>query len=251
MNITLENISFAYSKTPLFENISAQLAPGKVHFLAGPNGCGKSTLLKIMAGFLAPLSGTVKLDERPLDSYSDGERARIMGVMWQDLPTSLDFTVRETVEIFASARFKRLQKLSAEEQSSIDQALLDVGLFDLALRRINTLSGGERQRMMLAGVMALAPEVMLLDEPTCALDPAHRNMVFALLKEYAKKHTVLVITHDLELLARAEDQVWLLDSEKNFQSGRADMILTESVLSKVYNAPAKVIWQDTRRIYFD
>ena len=252
MKIALGNIAFAYDKGAFLQDITSELAPGKVHFLAGPNGSGKSTLLKILAGYLAPDAGRVKLDDRDLISYSGWERARHLGVMWQSSNPALDFSVREMVEITASARFPRLQKLSGADEKIIENALAAFGLSALAHRRVNTLSGGERQRVMLAGMLALEPEVLLLDEPTSALDPAHRNQAFALLEEYACTHTVLVITHDLELLARAAGMVWLLDMQKNFYAGNAAGILTETILSKVYNAPAQVVENDSRRrIYFD
>ena len=252
MNIALENIAFAYDKAAFLQGITAELAPGKVHFLAGPNGSGKSTLLKISAGYLTPDAGKIKLDDRDLTAYSGMERARHLGVMWQSSNPALDFTVREMVEITASARFPRLQKLSSTDEEIIENSLAAFGLSSLTNRRVNTLSGGERQRVMLAGMVTLAPDVMLLDEPTSALDPAHRNSAFALLEEYAQTHTVLVITHDLELLARAAGTVWLLDMQKNFYAGNAEEILTEETLSKVYNATAQVAKENTRRrIYFD
>ena len=252
MKIALENIAFAYTGDSFLQGITAELAPGKVHFLAGPNGSGKSTLLKISAGYLTPDNGKIKLDDRDLTTYSGMERARHLGVMWQSSGVALDFTVREMVEITASARFRRLQKLSLADEEIIENALTSVGLQDFSSRRVNTLSGGERQRVMLAGMLALTPEVMLLDEPTSALDPAHRNLAFALLEEYAQAHTVLVVTHDPELLARAAGTVWLLDMQKNFYAGSAGNMLTESVLSKVYNAPAQVVVEKSRRrIYFD
>lgn len=252
MNIALENIAFAYTGDTFLQGITAELAPGKVHFLAGPNGSGKSTLLKISAGYLTPDNGKIKLDERDLTAYSGMERARHLGVMWQSSNPALDFTVREMVEITASARFPRLQKLSSTDEEIIENALAAFGLSSLAHRRVNTLSGGERQRVMLAGMLALEPQVLLLDEPTSALDPAHRNSAFALLEEYARTHTVLVITHDLELLARAAGTVWLLDMQKNFYAGSAENMLTESVLSKVYNSSAQVVTVNSRRrIYFD
>ncbi len=252
MKIALENIAFAYDKGAFLQDITAELAPGKVHFLAGPNGSGKSTLLKILAGYLAPDGGKVKLDDRDLTAYSGMERARHLGVMWQTSNPALYFSVREMVEITASARFPRLQKLSENDETVIENALAAFGLSGLAQRRVNTLSGGERQRVMLAGMLALEPQVLLLDEPTSALDPAHRNQAFALLEEYARNHTVLLITHDLELLARAAGVVWLLDMQKNFYAGNAEEILIEETLSKVYNAAAQVAKENTRRrIYFD
>ena len=124
MNIALENIAFAYTGDAFLQGVTAELAPGKVHFLAGPNGSGKSTLLKISAGYLAPDAGKIKLDDRDLTAYSGMERARHLGVMWQSSNPALDFTVREMVEITASARFPRLQKLSPADEEIIENSYL-------------------------------------------------------------------------------------------------------------------------------
>ena len=104
MNMTLENISFAYGNKEVFTNVNAVLAPGRVHYLAGCNGSGKSTLLKLLAGYLVPADGTIKLNGTALAEISGSTRARQLGVMWQNPAPALDFSVQETVEITASAR---------------------------------------------------------------------------------------------------------------------------------------------------
>ena len=253
MNMTLENISFTYGNKEVFTNVNAVLAPGRVHYLAGCNGSGKSTLLKLLAGYLVPADGTIKLNGTALAEISGSTRARQLGVMWQNPAPALDFSVQETVEITASARFPRLGFLNAEDQLAIDRALELFELEKLRDQKISTLSGGERQRTVLAGLFALQPEIMLLDEPTCALDPAARNRTAELLEKYAENHTVLVITHDPELLGRAAGTVWLLDGRGAFLSGSAESMLTSEVLSKVYSTAATVesTADGRKHIFFD
>ena len=93
MKITLDKLSAGYDGKRLFSDISAELQPGKPHFLAGPNGGGKSTLLKLMCNYLQPVSGTVLLDDKPIGKYSFAERARRLGVVWQSVRPGLDFSV--------------------------------------------------------------------------------------------------------------------------------------------------------------
>lgn len=253
MLLSLENLTFAYGKRVLFSDLNSALAPGKVHYLAGPNGAGKSTLLKLLCGYLAPRAGRVKLDDADLQDLNSSFRARHLGVVWQNSVPTLDFSVRETVEIASSARFPRLGSMSKNDAEVIDKALTMFDLQHLSSRIIHTLSGGERQKTALAGIFALEPDIMLLDEPTSALDPAARNQVAEKLESYAVDHTVLVITHDLELLGRAAGNVWLLDKSGSFYSGNAESMLTNFVLSKVYNAPATVelAANNRKRIFFD
>ena len=240
MKITLDNISFGYNGKMLFSAISAELAPGKLHTLAGPNGCGKSTLLKIMCNYLTPLSGKVLLDGKSIEKYPFANRARHLGVVWQSVNPGLDFSVETMVEILASARFPRLGKLPASDRERIEQYLEKFGLSDKSRQLFSTLSGGEKQLLMLAAAATLAPDILLLDEPTSALDPAKCNMVTDFLLEYAKDHTVLAITHDLALPCKAAGELWLLDKAGNFYAGSTETMLNGELLSKVYNTPVSV-----------
>ena len=240
MKLTLDKLSFGYNGKMLFSDISAELSPGKLHTLAGPNGCGKSTLLKLMCNYLAPLSGRVFLDDKAIEKYSFAERSRRLGVVWQTLTPGLDFSVETMVEIIASARFPRLGKLSKSDKECIEENLEKFGLLAKSRQLFSTLSGGEKQLLMLAAAATLEPDILMLDEPTSALDPAKSNLAIKFLNEYAQKHTVLAITHDLTLPCEAGGKLWLLDKAGNFSSGNTEDMLTSEQLSKVYNTPATV-----------
>ena len=251
--MTLKDLSFAYRSRQLFSNINAELQPGFIHYLAGPNGSGKSTLLKLLSGFLVPSAGEILLDHRPLTEVSSSFRARNMGVLFQTVNTAMDFTVQEMIYITASARFQRLGRISSSDRQLLADAMEKFGINDLSDRAVNNLSGGERQRTLLAGLAALSPQILLLDEPTSALDPAHRNQVMNFLENYAQDHAVLIVTHDLELLSRANGQVWLLDAKSKFHSGSAAEMLNETLLTKIYNTPCTVEMRPNgkKRISFD
>ena len=253
MKLTIENISYSFGKREILKNISFELSPGNIHFLAGPNGAGKSTLLKILCGYYQPESGRVMLNERNLKHISGAERAALMGVLWQNVIPALDFSVREMTALVSTGKFSYWQDMQPSESKKIGQELQKFELYNLSEQTFNTLSGGEQQRVMLAGLSLLAPQIMLLDEPTSALDVFYRKLVMRHLREHAKNNIVLVITHDLDLLSRADGTVSLLDNSGNFYSGNASEILTTEILSKVYRTPANVICDvnGTRRIFFD
>lgn len=251
-NILLDNLSFGYGKNTLLKGISAQLQAGAVHYLTGPNGAGKSTLLKLLCGALVPDSGSIHINGKLLKEYSHLERARTIGTLWQNIDLNLDFTVRELVEILASARFPRLGKLADDDRAVIDNALEMFKLSDMQKQIVNTLSGGEKARTMLAGIFALSPDIMLLDEPAAALDPVWCNQTAGYLTEYAKKHLVLVITHDFELIGRAAGNLWLLGNNGEFFHGQAGDLLNCHLLSRIYgiNVQVEELSEQNKRISF-
>lgn len=253
MILALENLSFAYGKRAILNDLSLELTPGKIHYLAGSNGSGKSTLLKLICGALRPTAGRVMLDNRNIESFSGSARGRLIGAMWQENAPALDFTVREMVSILASARFPRWNSLSKQAWSKVDKAIEIFALEAFARQPVNTLSGGERQRVMLAGVAALEPEIMLLDEPTSALDPAYRKLAAEFLAQYAQDHIVLAVTHDLGWLAKAQGTLILLDTSENPCCGKAEKLLQSQLLSRIYRTPVTVeeLSDGSKRIYFD
>ena len=253
MNLIAENLTFGYPGKVLGENVNFCLAPGGINYLIGCNGCGKSTLLKTLAGYLMPQTGKVLLEGVLVSKYPHRVRARHIGVLWQNINSNLDFSVREMIEIIASPRLEVSGMQLVDQKKAMEKLSAQFGLEELLGCCFGKLSGGEKQRTLLAGLLLLAPDVLLLDEPTSALDPNWRNLVVELLEEYARKHTVLTVTHDLELIARARAMVLMPGSGKEFHCGNAEEIITGELLGKVYNAPA-VIERSAggrKRIYFD
>lgn len=253
MILTAENLAFGYNGRRLFSDISVTLTPGRLYSLAGPNGCGKSTLLKIMCNYLKPQNGCVKLDGKAIEEYSSAERSRRMGVVWQSTDPGLDFSVQEMVQIISSARFPRLGNITASDKQLIYSNLERFGLLEKRQQLFSTLSGGEKQQLVLAAAATLEPDILLLDEPASALDPANRNLVYNFLAEYAKDHTVLAITHDLAMPCRSGGMLLLLDKAGNFYSGEAEKLLNSELLSKIYNTPTTVETTSTgkKRVFFD
>ena len=254
MNLQLNNISFRYlPQQNLFSSLSAELTPGRIHYLAGPNGSGKSTLLKVLGAYLKPCSGKVLFNGQDLAALDMVQRARQVGIVWQIQQPLWDFPVREIVMMLSEVRFPRWHKLHASERAIIDSALQKFDLLAMSNQLPRTLSGGELQRTMLAGAFALSPEIMLLDEPTSALDPAWRNRVIAHLEEYARDHIVLVVTHDLELIGRAGDALWMLDGAGNFYSGSENKMFSAELWSRIYGTACNIECADNGRyrISFD
>lgn len=193
--ISIENVDLSYSgKTgdiKALENINFNIFPGEFLCVLGPSGCGKSTLLKILAGFIQPTSGTVKLDGELIKGI-DWHR----GVVFQNPPLYEWFSVRENI-----AFGPKMRKLPKEEYTKLtDEYLAKVGLTDFADKKIYELSGGMKQRVSIARALINNPEILLMDEPFGALDALTRENVQDLTRKiwWDTGKTIFFITHDVE-----------------------------------------------------
>lgn len=245
-----EQLCFSYGERRIFQEVSLAVGRGELTMMLGPNGSGKTTLLRLLSGFLSPDSGQIMLAGRNLTQYGARARAAMLGVVPQTPPPALDFTVRDLVMLGCHAKLPQLSPPSPEDRQRVDEAMAALDLTALADRPANRLSGGERQRVMLAGALALAPEALLLDEPTSALDPHHRLLVMRLLKDYARDHAVLMITHDFELAGVFAEQLLLVDGTGCLEAGPPELLLTAATLTRIYRTPAEVLLREGRRRIF-
>jgi iron complex transport system ATP-binding protein len=221
----------------VLREVELQLEPGELLGIIGPNGSGKSTLLRIGAGVLHPTRGEVSLLGRPLARLSRREVARTLGYLPQLIHSDFDFTVEEVVTM---GRFPHLRGLGfpgPDDLACVDRALKLTGLEPLRSRRISRLSGGERQRVHLAAMIAQEPQIMLLDEPTTALDIQHQVLFFRLLRRLITEGTaVVVVIHDLNLAAQFCTRLALLDRGAVIHSGPPEEVITTQRLRSVYGS---------------
>lgn len=233
-------VSFAYDGQPVLCSVDLALAPGEFGALLGPNGSGKSTLLRCLLGRLRPQQGRVELAGRPLAEVAAAERARQVGYLPQEVHAAYRLTVAQVVLL---GRYPHLSfGLESERDLEIARRCLErTDTIELAPRGFHTLSGGEKQRVLLASVLAQEPAVLLLDEPTAALDIHHQHEVLELLAGLcAEGIAVLMVTHDLNLAARWADRVWLLCRGAVTGCGTPAEVLTVERLSEVYGERLRV-----------
>jgi iron complex transport system ATP-binding protein len=207
----------------------------------GPNGSGKSTLLRLLLGTLQPTGGEVRYLGRPLHGWSRRELARRIAVVQQQEEIAFPLTARELV---ALGRYPFLGNFRSErpaDREAIDLAMFRCDVLPLAGRLVQTLSGGERQRVRLARALAQEPALLVLDEPTVALDVRHEMAIFELLRQLAAGGvTVLIVTHNLNLAARYADHLVVLDEGRVAAAGPASRVLTAPLVERVYRWPITV-----------
>ncbi|GAB3125333.1 heme ABC transporter ATP-binding protein [Glaciibacter psychrotolerans] len=224
----------------ILDEVDFVAQPGEVHALIGPNGAGKSTLLAVIAGDQATTAGAVRIAGRPLAEWQLRALARERAVLLQDHSVFFPFTVRQVVEMGRAPWARTAQE--DEDDAAVAAALTATDIEHLAERRLPTLSGGERARAAFARVLAQRTGILLLDEPTAALDLGHQEAVLQLARERARAgDAVVVVLHDLSLAAAWSDRITLLERGRVVASGTPGDVLTAERVSAVYRHPVEVI----------
>lgn len=237
MSLDLRDISVRFGRVRVLEGITAGLAAGEVTALIGPNGAGKSTLLRAAAGLL-PASGAVLLDGRA--AAPDARRAAV-AYMPQDTSAVSSLTLLEVVLL---GRLRSLGlRLPAGLVAEAETELSRFGLAALADRTLDAVSGGQRQLVYLAQALFRRPRVLLLDEPTAALDLRHQLVVLDTVRRTARQHGVVVAAamHDLSLAARFADTVLCLCGGRLDATGTPSEVLSPERLRRVYGVEAELL----------
>jgi cobalt/nickel transport system ATP-binding protein len=211
--------------TPALQGIDLRIAPGELVALVGANGAGKSTLLLHLNGLLLPGSGSVHIDGLAVTRATLPAVRRRVGYVFQDADDQLFMpTVRDDVAFGPL----NLGLPAAEVQARTDAALAAVGAAHLAGRAPYRLSGGEKRAVAIAGVLAMAPALLVLDEPTSGLDPAGRRRLIELLRGLTP--TRLIATHDLDLVLDLCTRVLVLHEGRLQADGPPQAVFADHAL---------------------
>jgi energy-coupling factor transport system ATP-binding protein len=241
MKIQFENVCFSYnSKLPepreVLKNISFEITEGECIGIIGPSGSGKTTLLQHFTGLLRPSSGTIYIDHRNIwkKGYSLSELRKKIGLVFQ-FPESQLF--EETVAADVGFGPKALGLGDEEISIRIEEALKLVGMENAIIgeRSPHQLSEGEKRRVAIAGVLAMAPDVLILDEPTACLDPAGVKLVLQILKKLHQEGiTIIIVTHSIEAIVQLVQRIIIMNHGEIFFDGVKEAPFSnEALLTKV------------------
>jgi iron(III) transport system ATP-binding protein len=207
VRVEFENVSLAYGRTRVLHDVSIRIEPGEFFALLGPSGSGKSTLLRLLAGFLRPQAGAIRVADQDVTRVAPWDRD--IGMVFQNYALWPHMTVRQNVAFGLEER--RLPREAIERK--VTAALDLVGLGEYGARRPGQLSGGQQQRVALARTIAIEPKVLLLDEPLSNLDAKLRIHMRAEILSLQRKLgiTTIFVTHDQEEALSIADRVAVLD----------------------------------------
>ena len=235
-HLALEAVGLTRAGRRVLEAVSADLRAGEVVGLLGPNGAGKTTLLRAALGLQA-VEGRVTLGGRPIGTLDARARARLVAYIPQDRSIAWPISVRALV---ALGRLPYRDGAAADARA-VDAALAAMDLTPLGPRPATALSGGERGRALIARALAQDAALILADEPTAGLDPAHAIALLARFRRIAAAgRGVLIALHDLGLAARSCDRILLLEGGRLVADGPPEAVLTADRLAKVYGITARI-----------
>jgi cobalt/nickel transport system ATP-binding protein len=224
--VEARGLRFAYPDgTPALDGVSFRVHAGESVAVVGANGAGKSTLLLALNGLVTPSAGEARIGEVPVTPATRAQIHRTVGYVFQDADDQLFMaTVREDVAFGPL----NLGLAAAEVEARVQAALETVGAAHLAGRAPYRLSGGEKRAVAIAGVLAMQPSVLLLDEPSAGLDPASRRRLITLLNSFS--HTKLVATHDLDLVLDTCSRVLVMRDGRIEADGTAAAVFSDAAL---------------------
>ncbi len=234
--LRVAGVEFGYRAEPVLAGIDLEVRDGEMVGIVGPNGSGKSTLLRILAGLLDPRRGEVRLFEKPAREYPRIEAARYIAYVAQDLAPVFGYTVAEFV-MMGRRPYQGLWPFDNEEdEAAAREAMRETEVEAFAERTLFELSGGERRRVTIAAALAQEPSILLLDEPTAALDLHYQLQIHDLLDRLNRERsiTTVVVTHDLNLAALYCPRVVMLDRGRIIADGPPAEILSDERLAAVY-----------------
>ena len=223
--LEFRNVSFSYEPgIPVIDNLSFHIRKGETVGLIGANGAGKSTIMKLMLGLL-PAQGEILVDGMPVTKQNLSVIRQKIGFVLQDSDNQMFMpTVYEDM-IFGPRNYG----LSREEADArVDRVLRELGLENLKHRHNHKISGGEKRMAAIATILAMEPEMIVMDEPSTALDPVNRRRVISTIN--SRKETKLIASHDLDMILDTCQRVILLNHGRIVADGEAETILRDQAL---------------------
>ncbi len=234
--LKIKDLTYSYGTNEVLNNINISVSDGEFIAVIGPNGAGKSTLIKIIDGIIRPECDSIFLNDRSIVEIPRKELAGSIAYLPQESKFTFTYTVREVVLM---GRFPYLEAGWAylpEDLRVVKSVMEMMEISHFSQRNFNELSGGEKQRVLIASALAQEPRIILLDEPTTALDLRHQISIFEILKKLRKEQniTIIVVTHDINLAAQFCERIILMKSGQVIRDGVPENVLKFQVLQETF-----------------
>lgn len=229
--ISINNLSFRYQTRDVLNGISFDVRKKDYIGLVGPNGSGKTTLVKIILGLLKPVEGNISLFGKNSFSFNDHRKIGYLPQKVPSLTPRFPATVKEIVSLGILAGKKFPKYLRESDDQKIDDALDLLDIRDIKDHFISEISGGQQQRVLLARAIVNKPELLVMDEPTAALDPEMRERFFSMLDHLNKNEgmTILIVTHDIGSIGKYASKLLYLDKNIIFYGSFSDFCISEDI----------------------
>jgi len=242
--IEIKNLSVCYGATKALDNISCDIEKEDFVGLVGPNGGGKTTLAKAILGLLPSASGKISLFSQVLGAFADYSKIGYLPQKHTGINPLFPATVAEVILLGILSTKKWPKKINQNDWRKVDGLCKSLGLSNLKDKLISELSGGQQQKVMLARALVSEPELLILDEPSTALDPSSREDFFALLKELnnQKKTTIILITHDTGYIGQYANKLLYIDRKLVFFGKIADFCPSGDIESCFEKSGQHIIW---------
>ena len=226
IHIDIENLSFGYEKgNNIFDNFSLHIGENESVGLVGANGVGKSTLLKLLVGLNMGFTGEIRIEEIPVKKETLPQIREKIGYVFQDSDSQLFMsTVYEDIA-FAPRNYGLPED---EVERRVSRALALTGIEHLRDKHIYKMSGGEKKLASIATILSMTPDIILMDEPSVALDPRNRRKLINILNSF--EHLKLIATHDLDMILDTCSRTILMAEGKIIADGPTEEILSDKEL---------------------
>ena len=243
MSINIRQVGVTIEGAKLLDQIDLHVEAGEWVCLIGPNGAGKSTLLRVVGGAIDGHEGTVTLNGQAVAGMRSRNRAQLVAMVPQRPVIPLEMTVSEYALLGRTPYLGPLAVESRHDLTVVAESIARVDMAGFGHRRLGTLSGGELQRAVLARALAQRAPVLLLDEPTAALDLGHHQVVLELVEEMRRRDgvTVLSALHDLTAAAQFCDRLVLLSHGTIVAQGPPGEVVDEALISRFFDARVQVM----------
>ncbi len=251
--IQVKELSKYFGKKPVIQDVSVDVAPGKITSFIGPNGAGKSTLLSMVSRLLNADTGEVLLDKSDVRRWKSDDFAKRVSILKQSNYMNVRLTIRELVSF---GRFPYSKgNLKPEDELKVDEAIQYMNLEDIQHNYLDELSGGQRQRAFIAMVIAQDTDYILLDEPLNNLDMKHSVQIMKILRKLVDElgKTVVIVLHDINFASVYSDHIVALKDGRVVKDGPTNDIINSDALKEIYDMDIPVQEQNGCRIcvYFN